>query len=93
MVANLGDYQPKELGKNVEEAAVEFTRRLFASREFAEAVYTDREGFVSAHLKDKWQDKKSSKETDAFLSKIAEEKAKLTAERGGRRGNSRVWGD
>lgn len=80
MLADLGDYKPKVLGANIEEAAVEFTRRLFASRDFAEAVYTDRGGFISAHLKDDWQNKKSSKETDAFLSKIAEENAKLTAD-------------
>ena len=80
MLANLGDYKPRVLGSNAEEAAVEFTRRLFASRDYAEAIYTDREGFVSAHLKDQWQEKKSSEETDAFLSKIAEENAQLTAD-------------
>lgn len=80
MLADLGDYQPKVLGTSIEEAAIEFTRRLFASRDYAEAVYTDREGFISAHLKDDWQNKKSSKETDVFLSKIAEENAKLTAD-------------
>lgn len=80
MLADLGDYQPRILGANAEEAAVEFTRRLFASRDFAEAIYTDREGFIPAHLKDDWQNKKSSKQTDSFLSKIAEENAKLTAD-------------
>ena len=80
MSADIGAYKPRILGASVEEAAIEFTRRLFASRNFAEAIYTNREGFLRVHMKDEWREKKSSKETDVYLSKVAKENAKLTAD-------------
>jgi hypothetical protein len=80
MMADIGDYRPRSLGASVEEAAIEFTKRLFANREYSEQIYTDPEGFIGAHLKDDWRNKKSSQETDRHLSKIARENAKLTAD-------------
>ncbi len=57
MTADLGEYRPGCLGASVEEAAIEFTKRLFANREYAEKTYTEPGGFIAAHLQDDWQKK------------------------------------
>ena len=80
MKADLKGYKPRSLGKNPEEAAKEFTRRLFENRKYAKAIYTDGDGFVFAHLADDWKEKGSSAETDAYLDLVATENAKLTAD-------------
>lgn len=80
MIAVLEGYQPQSLGSNAQQASENFVDRLFANREFAEAVYTNRDGFVAAHLKDDWKQKGSSPQTDRFLSRVANENAKLTAD-------------
>lgn len=80
MTASLKNYEPESLGKTIEEAANEFTKRLFESREYAKSIYTDGNGFVAAHLDDDWKEKGSSAATDAYLSLVATENAKLTAD-------------
>jgi len=80
MKATLKGYKPRSLGKTPEDASIEFTKRLFASREYAKSVYTDGDGFVHAHLADDWKEKGSSAETDFFLDLVATENAKLTAD-------------
>ncbi|MDB3940492.1 hypothetical protein N9406_05955 [Verrucomicrobiales bacterium] len=80
MTATLKGYKPRSLGKTPEDASIEFTKRLFASREYAKSVYTDGDGFVHAHLADDWKEKGSSAETDFFLDLVATENAKLTAD-------------
>lgn len=80
MTPNLEGYQPRSLGDSAESASEEFVRRLFASREYAESIYTDREGFIAAHLEDDWKERGSSVDTDRFLTLVAEENAKLTAD-------------
>ncbi|MDF1861398.1 MAG: hypothetical protein P1U87_14375 [Verrucomicrobiales bacterium] len=80
MSAELKGYSPKILGDTAEEASREFVDRLFASRQFAEEIYTRRDGFVAAHLEDEWEAKGSSEKTDRYLSQVAEENARLTAD-------------
>ncbi len=80
MVADLDGYVPSSLGTTVEEAALVFTDRLFASREFAKSVYTRRDGFLAAHLADDWRKLKRSEMTDRYLSEVATENAKLVAD-------------
>lgn len=80
MRPDLEGYGPVVLGGSVEEAAAAFTERLFASREFAKAVYTRRDGFLAAHLADDWQKQKGGAETNRFLSEVATENAKLVAD-------------
>jgi hypothetical protein len=80
MKADLAGYAPSVLGTTVEEAAEVFTRRLFASREFAKQVYTRRDGFLAAHLADDWRNLKGGPATDRALSEVATENAKLVAD-------------
>lgn len=80
MEADLSGYTPQLLGETAAEASEAFVERLFQSREFAKRVYTSRDGFIAAHLQDDWKGKGSSEETDAFLSQVAEENARLTAD-------------
>jgi hypothetical protein len=80
MKADLSGYEPKTLGKSVDEAAAVFAGKLFENREFAKAVYTDPEGFLSAHLADDWRATSGSPETDLHLSKIASHNARLVAD-------------
>ncbi|MCG8598552.1 MAG: hypothetical protein MI807_00220 [Verrucomicrobiales bacterium] len=80
MKADLSGYRPKSLGDTPETASKEFTERLFASREYAKAIYTDGDGFVHSHLSDEWREKGSGPETDHFLGMVASENAKLTAD-------------
>lgn len=80
MNAELIGYSPKSLGDTAGEASRAFVDRLFASRQFAEEIYTTRDGFVAAHLQDEWEAKASSEKTDRFLSEVARENAQLTAD-------------
>ncbi|MCB1231482.1 MAG: hypothetical protein KDN19_14525 [Verrucomicrobiae bacterium] len=80
MKADLKGYAPKLLGESVEAAAKAFTDRLFENREFAKTVYTNRGGFLAAHLADDWKNKQGSEATDVPLSIVARHNAELTAD-------------
>ncbi len=80
MTADLSGYEAKSLGTTIEEAAAVFTERLFENRVFAEAVYTDRDGFLATHLADDWRNKGGSEATDEHLSRVARHNAELTAD-------------
>ncbi len=81
MRGDLGDdHELRLLGATPEAAAATFTDRLFENREQAEAVYTDREGFIAAHLADDWRNQGGSEATDVHLSKVARLSAELTAD-------------
>ncbi|MAS96989.1 MAG: hypothetical protein CMO55_27675 [Verrucomicrobiales bacterium] len=80
MDVSISGYEPELLASSPDPASRVFADRLFKNREFAKKVYTDQEGFVQAHLNDDWKDKGSSKATDQFMSQVATENAKLTAD-------------
>ena len=77
---DLGTYRPRILGKTSESAASEFTRRLFQSREHAREIYSRDQGFIAAHLKDDWQNRKAGPATAKVMSEVATENSRLVAD-------------
>lgn len=73
-------YEPKRLGADLDEAAGEFTARLFQSREHARKVYSRKNGFIATHLKDDWKNRRAGKATIEIMSEVSEENAKLVAD-------------
>jgi hypothetical protein len=80
MKPDMAGYQPVALGKNAEEAAAIFTARLYESREFAKSIYTDRKGFLAAHLADDWHGREASAATTEHLTKVGTHDARLLAD-------------
>jgi len=77
---DLGRYKPKLLGSTIEEAAIETAKRFQAITEKSRGMLTDPRKFLSAHLKDAWQKRASSKPTDAYQILMARESACLVAD-------------
>ncbi len=77
---DLALYEPRLLGEDIDEAAKEFTKRLFQSREHARKIYSEKNGYIAAHLKDDWKAREAGSATVGFMSELAEENAKLVAD-------------
>ncbi len=77
---DLALYEPKLLGEDIAEAAKEFTKRLFQSREHARKIYSQKNGYIAVHLKDNWKERQAGSATVGFMSELAEENAKLVAD-------------
>ena len=77
---DLGNYEPKLLGIDLESAAEQFTVRLFQSREHARGIYTLKDGYIKAHLQDDWKNREVSQPTTDILSEVSAENAKLVAD-------------
>ena len=75
---SLGEYQPQCLGKTPSEAADAFTKRFEEINLKARNLIETR--FIEAHLKDNWQNKASSNETDEVMREMAGPAAKLIAD-------------
>lgn len=80
MKPDMANYQPVVLGKTAEAAAAAFTARLSESREFAKSIYSDRKGFLAAHLADDWRGRGASDETTQHLTKVGTHSARLLAD-------------
>lgn len=77
---DLGLYEPKLLGPDIEAAAEEFTHRLFQSREHARGIYSRKDGYIAAHLQDDWKNRKVGTATTDILSEVATDNSKLVAD-------------
>jgi hypothetical protein len=77
---DLGLYEPKLLGPDIEAAAEKFTHRLFQSREHARGIYSRKDGYIAAHLQDDWKNRKVGAATTDILSEVATDNAKLVAD-------------
>ena len=80
VTTDLGLYEPKLLGQNMDEFAAEFTKRLFQSREHARKIYSRENGYITAHLKDDWINREAGSATIKAMSEVAEENARLVAD-------------
>lgn len=80
MKPDMVGYQPAVVGKSIEEAAANFTTRFFESRAFAKSIYSDRTGFLAAHLAEDWRGKTTSAETTVHLTKVGTHCSRLLAD-------------
>lgn len=80
MKPDMASYQPVALGKTIEEATAAFTTRIYEARAHAKAIYSDRQGFLAAHLADDWHGRAASAETMRFLNQVGTHNARLLAD-------------
>ena len=78
--ACIDGYEPRMLGPDSKTAGREAGKRLKKLAEFSQAILSDPEGYLGAHLEDDWENAASSPATDAAMSKMAKECARLVAD-------------
>jgi len=80
MKPDMAGYQPVALGKTIEEATAAFTERMHEARASAKTIYSDRNGFLAAHLAEDWKARTASAETTLHLNKVGTHNARLLAD-------------
>jgi len=78
--AEIKGYRPRMLGGDSAEAARELAARLEELAGSSQAILSNPEGYLGAHLQDDWENGGSGPATDAAMSAMAKESARLVAD-------------